>query len=1187
MAPKLPNLKPGFTPIPSPPVPTPIAPLTPVARATPAAPARPALSSVGPPIVRSTASAAGSKSSTSGSGSTYLDPGGSRAVKELKEIGALFKNTAPGLVRMVGGLAIDVGEILIDRATDAIPGVEYKSPDPGNTTYGHIGKSFWNSTYGLVEGKRREEYAQAIREGRPISGMIIEDAGNISIVFGWLGKALSAGSKSVAAGAATAGAKATATGATAATAAKATAKAERLTTVAKGLESTAGKLEAVKVAGDKAMMIPLKPYIWGFKGAAQIVRTGNLAADVTPNLTIGTNFRFWGEAAGKKYEAQLKELRAAEPGINATDERYSDLLQKISYHNSISILQGVRAVVRRSVRTVNHESSLMVNAMLEVKQNPKYKDDINPETGEVWGELTPIEQQAVIANLRGQAQLVSELSRIDELSPGEIADLVYFDYEPGLALTPEGAQLAVEFLNAHSNGAVSAHPYVSKVMSVEHYERLSYAVDAIGKIMIELSEKATSGYGRKTPLHADYFTPLPFVDKLGEVLRSSGVTTKSGKPLYEIFLMAQEAGYFDLPVDNPTRMSILQTFVEALPIEDALESSMYPAAMRENIEYYKRYRRALSQKLMATGEGTPMPSRDLPPVGPDVFPMTAKKGAPGAVDRLINVTDRLIEKVLVKVDKINKNIKAAEKRYKTTAEKLQRHDIVDEFIAGRDPKYLARKYNAPIATIREILETSPRAKLFNRIKAIEAEIAPLEKIIGKNRAAMSLDQLETVEMQTMQAEYDQLISEAEATRQRMSELEEVNDTIRTIEESTVDEAVTELNKLEEELGQAEQELIDAGGDPDQFITREDITDPTVMPMTPGQTKAFFESVVAQIDNDIVPFVDDNMPEFAGDLQRSKTLLVDMWNRAEKAFFDGEGEWQSHAASMRMMQIGELYRDISITLSTTLDPQVAVQTVLDVLTDKNSLDIISGVKKPLGLQLPRTAAAARRETIFEKTDVTKSVSLRKPADVDTLYEDFKDPAVVADLFGASTYGSTAIMAEAASQLIRWIKAVQDASPKQKIALILNPPEYVEPVMARKLLSGMTRKLADIPKSTVTNPIEVFNRRVLSEASNIFSQLQNIEIFYRTYGEVPKYVDWRTQAEVFMDRESRGGAHMHNRLVVVDNSVSIRVLDGYDYDSPTVPEINFRVDTPAQVVVKAIDSLIKSIEADVGSRVVPGE
>jgi hypothetical protein len=1131
----------------------------------------------------------GSGSPTAGSGSTYLNPGGSRAVKELKEIGALFKNTAPGLVRMVGGLAIDVGEILIDQAADLTPGFEYNAPDPGNTTYGHIGKSFWNSTYGLVspEGKRREEYAQAIREGRPISGMIIEDAGNISVVFGWLGKALSAGAKGVSAGAATAGAKATVTGATAATAAKATAKAERLTSLAKGLETTAGGLQAVKVAGDKAMMIPLKPYIWGFKGAAQIVRTGNLAADVTPNLTIGTNFRFWGEAAGKKYEAQLKELRAAEPGINAKDERYSDLLQKISHHNSISILQGVRAVVRRAVRTVNHESSLMVNAMLEVKQNPKYKDDINPETNEVWGELTPIEQQAVIANIRGQAQLISELSRIDGLPPGEIADLVHFDYEPDLALTPEGAQLAVEFLNAHSNGAVSAHPYVSRVMSVEHYERIAYAVSAVGKIMIELSEKATAGYGRKTPLHADYFTPLPFVDQLGEVLRGSGVTTKSGKPLYEIFLMAQEAGYFDLPVDNPTRMAILQSFVESLPIDDALNSSMYPAAMRENIEYYKRYRASLSQRLMATGEGTPMPSTDLPPVGPDVFPMTAKKGAPGAVDRLVNATDRLIEKVLVKVDKISKNIKAAEKRYKTTAEKLQRHDIVDEFIAGRDPKYLARKYNAPIATIREILETSPRAKLFNRIKAIEAEIAPLEKIIGKNRAAMSLDQLETVEMQAMQAEYDQLISEAEATRQRMSELEEVNDTIRTIEESTVDEAVTELNKLEEELGQAEQELIDAGGDPDQFITREDITDPTVMPMTPGQTKAFFESVVAQIDNDIVPFVDDNMPEFAADLQRSKTLLVDMWNRAEKAFFDGEGEWQSHAASMRMMQIGELYRDISITLSTTLDPQVAVQTVLDVLTDKNTLDVISGVKKPLGLQLPRTAAAARRETIFEKTDVTKSVNLRKPADVDTLYEDFKDPAVVADLFGASTYGSTAIMAEAASQLIRWIKAVQDASPKQKIALILNPPEYVEPVMARKLLSGMTRKLADIPKSTVTNPIEVFNRRVLSEASNIFSQLQNIEIFYRTYGEVPRYVDWRTQAEVFMDRESRGGAHMHNRLVVVDNSVSIRVLDGYDYDSPTVPEINFRVDTPAQVVVKAIDSLIKSIEADVGSRVVPGE
>ena len=827
----------GFTPIPSPPVPVPVAPLTPVVR-----PVRPSLSSIGPPIVRSTTSAVGGSSAAQNS--TYLKQDQSRPVAELKEIGAIFRNTAPGLVRMIGGLAIDLGEIIAEPVTFGA----YQAPDWDKTTYGHIGKSFWNSSYGLLspEGKRRNEYIQAWREGRPISGMIIEDAGNWTIFAAGISKLITAGAKGATAGAATAGAKATGVGATAATAAKATAKAKRLTTVAKGLESTAAQLQKVKVAGDKAMLIPLKPYIWGFKGVGQIVRTGNIKVDFKEGGSIGTNFRFWGEAAGKKYETQLEQLREAEPGINATDERYSDLQQKISYHNSISILQGVRAVVRRAVRTVNHESSLMVNAMLEVKQNPKFKDDINPETGEVWGELTPIEQQAVIANLRAQAQLVSELSRIDGLSPGDVADMIYFDYEPGLALTPEGAQLAVEFLNAHYNGSVSAHPYVSKVMSIEHYERLSYAVDAVAKIMIELSEKATAGYGRKTPLHADYFTPLPFVDKLGDVIRRSGVTTKSGKPLYEIFLMAEEAGYFDLPVDNVTRMTILQTFVEALPVEYALDSSMYPAAMRENIEYYKRYQRSLNQRLMATGEGTPLPSTDLPPVGPDVYRMTAKKGAPGAVDRLVNATDRLIEKVLVKVDKISKNIKAAEKRYKTTAEKLQRHDIVDEFISGRDPKYLARKYNTPIATIREILESSPRAKLYNRIKANEAEIASLEKIIGKNRAAMSVDQLETIEMQTMRADYDQLVSETAAIRERISELEEVNNTIRTIEESEVTEAVTELNKLEEELGQAEQELIDAGGDPDQFITREDITDPMVMPMTPGQTKAFLNLLLLRL-----------------------------------------------------------------------------------------------------------------------------------------------------------------------------------------------------------------------------------------------------------------------------------------------------------------------------------------------------
>jgi hypothetical protein len=77
-----------------------------------------------------------------------------------------------------------------------------------------------------------------------------------------------------------------------------------------------------------------------------------------------------------------------------------------------------------------------------------------------------------------------------------------------------------------------------------------------------------------------------------------------------------------------------------------------------------------------------------------------------------------------------------------------------------------------------------------------------------------------------------------------------------------------------------------------------------------------------------------MPEAAADIQRSKTLLIDTWNRAEKAFFDGDGEWQIHAASMRMIQIGELYRDIEIALTVARSPQTSVQTVLDILTNKD-------------------------------------------------------------------------------------------------------------------------------------------------------------------------------------------------------------------------------------------------------------
>jgi hypothetical protein len=1210
----------GFTPIPSPPVP--VAPRVPLAPAA-ARPVRPSLSAIGPPIKRSTASAvAGSP----GIPQLYKDK--SRLGVEAKEIGLLIKNAPLGLANLFGGVAVDLGQMFVDTATFGL----YDAPlgtDPGSTTVGKLGISFWNSTYGLVEGKRREEYIKAWREGRPISGMIIEDAGNISILGGWMAKAFSAGSKAAAAGAAGAGAKAASAAADAATfsagfkpgataaarqasyeaamragvnpakgssaaaltqdAARFAAREQRLAGVSKGLGTTAQGLQKIKVAGDKAMLFPLKPYIWGYKGASQIVRTGNLEIAFKDGGSIGTNFRFWGENAAKKYEAQLNDLRTAEPDINATDPRYSELVQKISFHNSISQLQGVRAFVRRAVRTTNHESSLMTGAMLEVKQNPQFKNDINPDTGEVWGELTPNEQQAVIAVLRGHAQTVSELSRIDGMSPGDIADMLKFDYSPEYALTPEGAQLAVEFVNAHYTGATPSHPAVTKAMSVTHYERLSYAVDQILKIMVQLSEKATQGYGRKSPLHAEYLVPTPFVDKLGDALRRSGVKTKSGQSAYELFLMVQESGHFNLPVDSLARQNTLVMFVEMLPDDYALDGSMYPAAMRENIEYYNRYRKGLQRRLIGEGEGNPVPSNELPPVGPDEYIFTRKSGAPGAVESLIYKTEKAINKVVDKIDKVVAKIKVLEKKYKKTAQEIQRYDIIDEFIAGRDPKYLARKYQIPIAKVREILDASPIVKQFNRVKAVEAELAALEKVIGKTRAATPLDQLESVEMQSMQAQYDQLLSEVEATRQRISELQEVNETVRQIEERSVSETAEQLSKLDDELGDAEQELIDVGGDPDQFIVREDITDPTVVPMTPGQTKAFFESVINHIDNEIAPFVADNMPEAAADIQRSKTLLIDTWNRAEKAFFDGDGEWQIHAASMRMIQIGELYRDIEIALTVARSPQTSVQTVLDILTNKDTLDIISGVKKPVGLVLPRTAAATRRETIFEKADISDEyrIDLRKPAVLDALYEDLNDPTVIADLFGASPYGNTALMAEAASQLIRWIKEVSDASPKQKIALILNPPKYVDPLLARKLLSGMTRKLADIPKATVTHPTEVFNRRVLSEAESIISQLKKIEIFYRTYGETPKYVDWKTQAEDFTNRNAKDGHPRNSLRVGLDGSVTIKVIDGIDYESPTVPEISFPANTPAQVVIKGIDSIIKSIEADAGSRIFAGD
>ena len=76
----------------------------------------------------------------------------------------------------------------------------------------------------MLSGQRPREYLEAWREGRPLTGMIIEDAGNLSVVFGWAGKAIGKGAVAVGDSASVAGTKA-ATGFAGETAAEAAAAA--------------------------------------------------------------------------------------------------------------------------------------------------------------------------------------------------------------------------------------------------------------------------------------------------------------------------------------------------------------------------------------------------------------------------------------------------------------------------------------------------------------------------------------------------------------------------------------------------------------------------------------------------------------------------------------------------------------------------------------------------------------------------------------------------------------------------------------------------------------------------------------------------------------------------------------------------------------------------------------------------
>jgi hypothetical protein len=858
--------------------------------------------------------------------------------RELQAAGKIIENVPQGFITFAGGMGVDAAQAVASSLTLGKYRPAYGTSISMIKSMGH--------TLELFTGQRELEYWDALKNKQAISHLLLEDAGNIfflgkgiSSVFGGKGGLGQVKTDNVVTGIRKVSTdkslpiyeryvpefKTVQSGgglkgkfgekATAATEAGAEVAAKRwgqLESASLKIGESTGYLAQ---RGEQLMQLPFKPYVKAFQYAGYSYRTGSL---------LGKEWGAWGKSAADKYKAQLIEYKAANPDLPMYDPFIKELSKKIAFHENNAISSQVKKAINKAARMELFDKESTKRIILGIKTEPLYKKDINVDTGKEWGELSPAEEQAVIASINGRAQLVRWLSETLGMEPKQVALIGRVNNRPEMHLGPDGATLGVDFLN---------HTSQNPRMSSAQYERLADAVERLAVQSAHATQRAVDGWGRKNNLSAEYLTPTPFVKNLGINLKKWG-----NKEALDFFNAAAEKGIWDLPVDDIHRINTLMAIVEILPDEFALDASMYPASMRENVAFYRRVRAKLGRELIGDATGAPMPPDNQPAVGPDVYPMTRKSGKLTAASDLLSSVRSKIEKTIANVEKINNRIAKLEEAHKASADKLRTYDIIDAHLNGVSQKVIAKKYKMTVADVNKFLKSKEVVRAFEALKASEARISALEDTIGKKRSAMDegASSLELEKMQEQLAEFRRIANEAQL---ELDSAQNVNEAARRMEEESNSKLAEEIYNSDDELFDAETAFIEAGGDPAYLDIPDDILDPANAPITVGSGRTYYEGLTDYIDEVLAPMAKEVSPAMEADVARIKVLLSESWNMAETNYYNSPTEIIAAVNQARVIQLGELMRDLALNADT---PGNMIQKTI---RDKVNLDILSGVTSP--------------------------------------------------------------------------------------------------------------------------------------------------------------------------------------------------------------------------------------------------
>lgn len=672
-------------------------------------------------------------------------------------------------------------------------GVPIVNPDQGR-----FARETGASLLRTAKGETLQEAWEMMKAGQAPVLPLVETAGNVAIVAGGAGAIAGRAAAPLSASGAAAGRGATfvsgAEAGSAVSTAQATAAAGLRGATAEGLAKSAAKLKTVERVANKVGAAPIAVPIkiadnafkvvgWGGRQWADYYR--NMAKpylDADPLSPEGRRYLKIADDANRRFGKPIYTggaTGAAKRQVEVLNQRKLDTYSK------------------RAQRKADANQAEVNRAYANLVDNPEFVDAINPETGQPQGPLTALENQAIVASLNGRARLLNRLSPMLKMSPGDLAYLGRIDFNEGYSLTPEGAQLAVDFLNG--------------TLPEWQQQRLSVAAEKLSQELEKTTQKAREGYGRSKPLDPAYDMPFPLVDRFMAKLKEQNAVE-----LYAEMLELQRNGFFD-DVTSQEVSDYMRGAVNRAPRAVALDPMVYPAKERYNLAFYNRLRDAFESEAQYTAGGSPpppgttpgRPGPSLPTTGLPAEPSYTQVKSPGMLSRtprrfLVNSV-KILDNLKGRARMLGEQLADLELRIGTAERSVVRKRLEYETLTG---------YYEDANGFRVVVEPGDPippgvVRKPGQIELLTEHRDGLKQVfddmVAKQSDAITVDGVvyDQADVADALANADELVAQAES-----------------IAQTTADEAgqiIEEINTLEGEKADAANALDDAGVDPEALI----------------------------------------------------------------------------------------------------------------------------------------------------------------------------------------------------------------------------------------------------------------------------------------------------------------------------------------------------------------------------------